>query len=146
MRSLLPTALLLAAAGSASAGDNFEVKPAGAAGAVGEQLTASVTITAKQGWHLNHEAPLSLKLAPPPGVVVAKPRLGREDLAVAGETQARFDVGLTLAEPGRKVIAAEAGFVLCRADACQPIKEKLSLTAEASPAKAAPRKRPSKQK
>jgi hypothetical protein len=87
-----------------------------------------------------------LKLNPLPGVAVDKPKLAREDLAFVSDTEARFTVGLTLAEPGQKAVAAEAGFVLCRQDACRPIKEKLTLAAEATAAKPAPAKPRGKKK
>ena len=138
-------AFLLAA--HAQAGDGtFEVVAAGAAGGVGTPVLAKVTIKAKQGWHLNHEAPLTLKLSPVPGVTFDKAKLVRKDLAFASETEARFDVGLTLSAPGKKEVEAEAGFVLCREDACRPIKEKLILAAEATAEKATPAKKPGKKR
>ncbi|MBN2574036.1 MAG: hypothetical protein JXP73_05670 [Deltaproteobacteria bacterium] len=146
MRAFPAAAFLFLAAPSAAASDAFAVQLTGASGTVGDKATASVTIVAKQGWHLNHEAPLTLKLTPPPGVTVDKTKLARADLALLGAREARFDVGVTLAEPGKKSIAAEAGFVLCRADACKPIKEKLTLTAEATAARIAPSKRSGKKK
>jgi len=115
--------------------------------AVGEKGTASVSITARGGWHLNAEAPLTLKLIPPPGVSVDKPKLGRADLALSNETSARFDVGVVASEPGKKAIGAEAAFVLCREDACRPIKEKLTLSVEAAaPGKTAPAPQPAKKR
>jgi hypothetical protein len=123
------------------ADDTYEIAKRDAAAPVGTKATASVTITSKQGWHLNHDAPLTLKLSPTPGVALDKPKLGRSDLTRSTESEARFEVALTLTEPGRKLIEAEAGFVLCRQDSCRPIREKLTLTAEASapqPAKKTP--------
>ena len=144
MRAVLTfAALLLFATRAFAADDTFEIRKTDGSAAVGAKATASVTITAKRGWHLNQEAPLSLKLAPVPGVVVDKPQLGRADLAASSETTARFDVGLTLAEPGKKVIEAEAAFVLCQKDSCRPVKEKLTLAAEAAAPPAAPAKKAS---
>jgi hypothetical protein len=138
MRIALAGLAFLLAAPVQAADGTFAVAVRGAAGEVGAKLAATVTIQAKQGWHLNHEAPLTLKLNPVPGVAVDKPKLAREDLAFASETEARFTVALILAEPGPKAVEAEAGFVLCRQDACRPIKEKLTLAAEATAAKTAP--------
>jgi hypothetical protein len=144
MRTALVFASLLCfATRTFAADDTFEIKKTDGTAAVGGKATASVTITAKRGWHLNQEAPLSLKLAPVPGVVVDKPQLGRADLAASSETAARFDVVLTLSEPGKKVIEAEAGFVLCQKDSCRPVKEKLTLAAEATAPPAAPAKKAS---
>lgn len=133
---------LVGLAGPAAAADGtFAIAKTDAKGVVGTPATASVTITAKQGWHLNQEAPFTLKLSPAPGVTVAKPKLVRGDLALSTDTEARFDVPLTVADPGKRLVDAEAGFVLCQKDACRPIKEKLTLSAEgtvaASPAAAA---------
>src|SRR5450759_917390 len=153
MRNFLALAalpLFLVRAGSSfAADDTFEINKTDASGTVGAKAKASVTITARKGWHLNHEAPLTLKLAPAPGILLDKPKLARGDLALSSETEARFDVGMTLSEPGKKVIEAEAGFGLCQQDACRPVKEKLTLATLATPAtepKAAPAKKARKKK
>jgi len=140
------TLCLLPAASSLAADDTFAISKTDASGAVGLAAKASVSITAKKGWHLNKEAPLTLKLTPAPGVVPEKPKLARADLALSSDTEARFDVGLTLSEPGKKVIEAEAGFVLCQQDSCRPVKEKLTLAAEAVAPAAAPVKKARKTK
>jgi len=140
-------ALFLVCAGSAFAGDGtYVVSKTDASATVGAKVKASVTITARNGWHINQEAPLTLKLTPAPGVALDNPKLGRADLALSTETEARFDVGVTLSEPGKKIIEAEAAFVLCQKDSCRPIKEKLTVSAEATTAPAAPVKKPAKKK
>lgn len=143
-RFALPALLgLVALAGPAWAvDDTFAIAKTDAKGVVGTPATASVTVTAKKGWHLNHEAPFTLKLAPAPGVTVPKPKLVRGDLALSTDTEARFDVPVTVAEAGKKEIAAEAGFVLCQKEACRPIKEKLTLSAEGTTAPAKKTKKP----
>jgi hypothetical protein len=146
MRIAIAALVFLAAANLRAADGTFEVTTTPATGVVGSKAQAGVTIKAKAGWHLNAEAPLTLKLSPAPGVAVDKPKLAREDLAATSETEARFAVGLTLSEPGKQAVEAEAGFVLCRDDACRPIKEKLTLAVEAKAPPAAdkaktPRKR-----
>jgi hypothetical protein len=133
MRTSPTLAALLLFASPAFAGDGtFEITKTDTVMPVGRKATASVTVTSKKGWHLNLDAPFTLKLNPPPGVAVDKHKLGRTDLATSSETSARFDVGVTMSEPGKKLIAAELGFVLCRKDSCRPIREKLNFTAEAS--------------
>ena len=123
---------LLAPALPARADDNYQVSKTDAVVTVGSKGKASVTIAAKQGWHLNAEAPLTLKLGAAPGLEVEKAKLGRSDLAMSNENQARFDVGITASEPGKKALDAEASFVLCQENACQPVKSKLSLNIDAS--------------
>ncbi len=150
MRTALALAVLLGFSSlGIAADDTYEIKQTDATAALGARTTATVTITSRKGWHLNHEAPLTLKLTPVPGVVFDKPKLGRADLARSTDDEARFDVGLTLSEPGKKLIDAEAGFVLCQEEACRPIKRKLTLAAEATapaPAKTTPPARKAKQK
>ena len=143
--TVIALTLLLAHSPSA-ADDSYEVSKTDASLTVGSKGKASVTISAKKGWHINAEAPLTLKLLPTTGVAVDKATLGRGDLALSNETTARFDVGLTAAEPGKMAVKAEAGFVLCQEDSCRPIKEKLTLAVDASSSTAATGKRPSKKK
>jgi hypothetical protein len=130
-QALLLTALL-APALPAHADDNYQVSKTDAVVTVGSKGKASVTIAAKQGWHLNAEAPLTLKLGTTPGLDLDKAKLGRPDLAMSNETQARFDVGITASEPGKKALDAEASFVLCQENACQPVKSKLTLNVDAT--------------
>lgn len=135
-------ALLLVPA-LASAAETHQVTTTGARATPGQAALASVTIQGKNGWHVNEEAPISLKLAPGPGVAVDKPKLARADLAENTKDRARFDVKLTANEPGAKTVAAEANFVMCQATACQPVKETLTLALEvADAAKAEPTTKP----
>jgi hypothetical protein len=137
---------LLFAHSSSAADDSYAVSKTDASLTVGGKGKASVTISAKKGWHINAEAPLTLKLLPTTGVTVDKAKLGRGDLALSNETTARFEVGLMAAEPGKMAIEAEAGFVLCQQDSCRPIKEKLTLAVDASSPAAATSTRPTKKK
>ena len=143
---LAPLALPLFLAGSARADDSYEVSKTDASLIAGGKGKASVTLSAKKGWHLNAEAPLTLKLLPPAGVEVDKAKLSRSDLALSNATSARFDVGMTAAEPGKKMVEAEAGFVLCQEDSCRPIKEKVTLVVDVTSPKAATTKRQAKTK
>lgn len=146
-KSAFAFALTLTLAGAAHAGDgSYEVSKTEASLTAGTKGKASVTISAKNGWHLNAEAPLTLKLLPAAGVEVDKAKLGRGDLAASNDTSARFDVGMTAAEPGKKTVEAEAGFVLCQEDSCKPVKEKITLAVDVTTPPAAPAKRPSKKK
>jgi hypothetical protein len=148
-KAALSTAFVLTLSLSGSvraADDSYEVSKIDASLTAGGKGKASVTISAKKGWHLNAEAPLTLKLLPPTGVEVDKVKLGRGDLALSNPTSARFDVGMTAAEPGKKVVEAEAGFVLCQEDSCRPIKEKVTLAVDVLLPPAATTKRPAKKK
>jgi hypothetical protein len=125
--------MVLTGATARAADDAYEVKPSPVKATQGEKASASVAIATKKGWHLNAEAPLTLKLTPGPGITVEKPRLARADLAASTDSSARFDVALVASQAGHGEVQAEAGFVICQETICRPIKEKLVIGVEASP-------------
>ena len=135
--------LVLAGANAWAADDAYEVKPSNVKATLGEKVTASVAIATKKGWHLNAEAPLTLKLTPGPGITVEKSRLVRADLADSTDSTARFNVALVAAQAGHSEVQAEAGFVICQETLCRPIKEKVAIGVDARPA-LAPTKTPAK--
>jgi hypothetical protein len=120
-------------AGSALAADTYEVSKTDATAVVGEKAHATFTIQGKNGWHVNEEAPITVKLLPSDGVTVDKPKLTRADLPEASKERAKVDVAFTASAPGAHTIGAEASFVMCQASACQPVKEKVTLALSASP-------------
>ena len=126
------------AAGISTAGDAlYEIKKTEPKVAVGGTATASLTITAKAGWHVNAEAPITVALTAPAGVTLPKPKLTRADLAQSSKDAARFDIPVSATEAGKKTINAEARFVLCQEQACKPVKETLALAVDVAPAVAA---------
>jgi hypothetical protein len=142
--ALLALVLGLAPATPARADDTYEIRKTDVETTVGNQAKAQVTITAKKGWHLNAEAPLTLKLSAAEGVKLDKAKLARADLAQSSENTARFDVGLTATRPGTESVDAEAGFVLCQESACRPVKEKVSIAVTAQQPKPEPKAAPTK--
>ena len=124
-------------AAGVSAGDSlYEIKKTEPKIAVGATGTASLTITAKGGWHVNAEAPITVALTAPAGVTVQKAKLTRADLAQSTQESARFDIPVSATEAGKKTINAEARFVLCQEQACKPVKETLALAVDITPAPA----------
>jgi hypothetical protein len=119
---------------TALAGELHEVSVAPTKAAVGAKGKASVTLAGKNGWHLNEQAPISVKLTPGAGVTLDKPKLVRKDAAEANADKARFDVAFTAAEPGAKTIDADCSFVICQEAACKQIKEKVTLALDVTPA------------
>ena len=109
------------------AGELHDVTPAPGKTKAGTPGKASVTLTTKNGWKLNAEAPMSLKLAPAPGVTVDKAKFTRKDLALSTTDKARFDIGFQADAPGTKSIEAEANFVICQESACKPVKETVTV-------------------
>ena len=120
----------------------YEIKKTEPKVAVGATATASLTITAKAGWHVNAEAPITVALTAPAGVTVQKAKLTRADLAQSTQEAARFDIPVSATEAGKKTINAEARFVLCQEQACKPVKETLALAVDITPAAAVARTRP----
>ena len=97
--------------------------------AAGGHASASLTIAAKNGWHVNAEAPITVSLK----------KMTRADLAESTKDAARFDIPLSCAADataGPKTINAEAKFVMCQESACKPVKETLALDIEVTPANA----------
>jgi hypothetical protein len=143
MSMLAGALLVLVATAQARADESYELKTGPVKAAVGAKTTASLTIAAKTGWHVNEEAPMSLTLVPDSGITVEKPKLGKGDLAQKTKDQARFDVAFTASEPGQKTIKGEAKFVMCQGVAvCKPIKETVSLAVDvAAPVKVASKKK-----
>jgi hypothetical protein len=142
-KSMLLGGLLAATLGMATqarADETYELKKGDVKATVGAKATTSLTIAAKTGWHVNEEAPLSLKLQPDPGITIDKPKLSRADLAQNTKDLARFDVAFTATEPGKKLINGEATFVMCQASTCKPCKEKVAFAVEAVAAAPAKKK------
>jgi hypothetical protein len=130
--SILVACAGLAALPARASAEVYEVRATEAKAVVGAKTTATVHFATRQGWHLNKEAPFTLKLTPDAGLAVDKPKLTRADLARSTDEEAQFDVVLTAAEAGDKVVQAEAGFVICRETECRPIKEKLVIKVAAA--------------
>ena len=122
----------------------YEIAKTDAKVAVGATTTASLTIKAKGGWHVNGEAPITVALTAPAGVTLKKEKLSRGDLAASSAESARFDIPVSATEAGKKMINAEAHFVMCQAQACKPVQETVALavevTAAGAPAKTAKKK------
>jgi DsbC/DsbD-like thiol-disulfide interchange protein len=124
----------------------YEIKKTEPKVAAGGKATTTVTIATKNGWHMNGEAPITLSLTPPAGITLPKAKLSRGDLAASTQESARFDVPFEAAEPGAKVINAEARFVICQESACKPVKETLTLSIDVAAAAPAPKAKAGKAK
>jgi hypothetical protein len=139
-RFLLALSIMTASATAARAADAlYEITQTTPKVAVGATATASLTIKAKSGWHVNGEAPINLALTPPAGLSVKKAKLTRADLAATTVDSARFDIPVSATEVGKQNIAAEARFVICQEQACKPVKETLTLAVDVTPAASGPK-------
>src|SRR5882757_1050690 len=93
-------------------GSTYELKKTEPKVAVGAKSSASLTIAARNGWHVNGEAPISISLVAPAGLTLTKTKLARADLAESTQESARFDIAFEALDPGTKVVTAEARFVM----------------------------------
>lgn len=141
LRPLLVAAFVLGFASAAAAqGVTYELKKTEPKVAVGTKASASLTIAAKNGWHVNGEAPISVSLVAPDGLTLTKTKLVRADLAESSLEAARFEIPFEAASVGTKIVTGEARFVMCQESACKPVKETLSFSIEVTPtAPAAPK-------
>src|SRR5581483_5982461 len=99
MKRLLPALLLAVAAPALAAEDaTYEIAKTDAKVAVGATATASLTIKAKGGWHVNGEAPITVALTAPAGVTLKKEKLSRGDLSASSAESARFDIPVSASE------------------------------------------------
>jgi hypothetical protein len=141
MSSLSTLALTLALAwpGRAAAEPPpYEIQKTPGKAAPGGTGTASLTVVARNGWHVNEQAPISVSLKGDPGIELPKAKMSRGDLAESTKEKARFDIPFSATTEGKKNITAEAKFVMCMAEACKPVKETVALevdVAAAAPAK-----------
>ena len=94
---------------------------------LGGKATASLTITAKGGWHVNPDAPITVSLTSPGGLTTSKAKLTRNDLTKNTKETAQFDIQVEASEAGKKVLNAETKFVLCQESACKPVKETVTF-------------------
>jgi hypothetical protein len=135
---LFAGALLVAAPMALADGTHYELQKTEPKVAVGAKSSATLTIAAKNGWHLNAEAPFSVSLVAPAGLTLSKTKLGRADLAKSTNEAAQFDIAFEAIDVGTKVVTGEARFVLCQESACKPVKETVSINIEVTPPTAAP--------
>ena len=135
---LLLVSMLLAAAAARAEGPTHEIRKTGSTVPAGGQGNTSLTIAARNGWHVNAEAPITVSLSTTDaGLTVAKPKLSRADLVESTKDAARFEIAFATAAnapAGKKTINAEAKFVMCQESACKPVKETLALNVEVTPA------------
>src|SRR4029079_18433253 len=114
----------------------YEIKKTEPKVSVGATATASLTITARAGWHVNAQAPITVALTAPAGVTVQKAKLTRADLAQSSQESARFDIPVSATETAKNTKNAEGRFVLCQEQGCKPVKETLALAVDITPAPA----------
>ena len=92
----------------------------------GVATTATVTVTAPAGFHINSEYPVALHLDATPGVALAKQELTRAD-AQLDEHQLRMPIALT-PDGGSHAIRGRIAYAYCRQDECVPRNTDVTIT------------------
>jgi hypothetical protein len=94
----------------------------------GQRAVAKIKVTPGSGYHMNKEYPTSLVINDvPTGVTVDKMKFTAKDAAKWEEQGGEFDVGVTSAETGKKVVKGELKFAVCSANTCDPKKSAVSF-------------------
>jgi hypothetical protein len=122
VKALLLVAALVAPA-SAQRTPGWELKvPERIEVAVGEAATLPIAIAIDRGLTVSKDAPVIVTLAPDPGVVIKKRRLGRAD-AVDPEADApRFAIPVRGDTAGEHVVRLHVKLWLCGGKVCKPLE------------------------
>lgn len=94
----------------------------------GETGTLSVHIKPAEGFKVNEQGPLTLKLQAKDRVQLEKDKLGRGD-AQGKETSPEFSCGFDAKQKGREAITVDAMFVICdmAGTICELKKERVQV-------------------
>ena len=95
--------------------------PAGQLGRFG------ITLTGRDGWHVNQDYPTAITLRAPSAVTFPKDRLEKTDAAEFTEPRARFDVPFTPGAAGEHRCTAEVDFAICTDETCIPVQRTLAV-------------------
>lgn len=92
--------------------------------AAGELGRFALVIEGKEGWHLNHDFPVSVELSGEASF--PKASLAKTDAAEFVDERARFEVPFT-AEAGEHEVRAVVAFAMCNPTSCVPKSEIVTL-------------------
>lgn len=122
MQILAFTGLLVLLAGAADAdpAKGYTIETGGSTTSLrtGETGKLSFEIRARSGWHVDPRTPLKIDVSAPPGLELAKTRLGAKDAVDPHAESPRFEAPFTAARPGTYEAKAKLDFFVCSADAC----------------------------
>jgi hypothetical protein len=118
-------------------GEGWELKvPERVELVVGAGGTLPIAIAVDRGLSVSKDAGLILDLAPAPGIVIKRHRLGRGDAVDPDADDPRFAVPLRADAAGDYVVKLHVQFWLCGKRACRPIEARrtIAVAVGASPA------------
>ena len=120
-------ALLLATAGTALAGDQYDIAVQKPSAQVNVRAVAKVSVLPKGGFHVNTEYPVKLTLTAPSGVTLEKQKQVKEDAKRFEKAGLDFEVGFTAAASGKQSFTGELRFAVCTDTECKPTTEKIAF-------------------
>ena len=94
---------------------------------VDSDSTFAIALTARAGWHVNEDYPISVKLTSPVAVEIPRDEFTKDDAAEFGEESARFQVPFRAVEPGEHRVEAKVDFAVCTPETCVPEERTLSF-------------------
>jgi hypothetical protein len=139
MRSWV-VALILAYAATAHAdADGWELKvPERLALVAGASGTLPLTIAIERGLTVSKDAGVILDLAPGPGIVIKRHRLGRGDAVDPDADDPRFAVPVRAEGAGDYTLKLHVQFWLCGKRACRPVEARRTIAVAVAPPSASP--------
>jgi hypothetical protein len=133
-RLLLVLAVLAAAHVARADGDGWELKvPERVELVAGASGTLPVAIAIDRGLTISKDAGLTLDLAPTPGVVIKRRRLGRGDAVDPDADDPRFSVPVHADTVGDHVVKLHLQFWLCGKRVCRPIEARRTIAVAVAP-------------
>ena len=95
---------------------------------VGERGSFVLAIVPGKDRKVHKQAPLSVTLRAPAGIVLDKAKLGRADVAADDGKRVELKVGFAAKSAGEQAIEADLTFFICTDKWCQRMTEQVTVT------------------
>lgn len=127
-KSLFAAALFaFAVAGTAYADSKFAVSVSAPSAKVSAKATAVVKVVPQGDFHMNPDYPARLTLTAPDGVTLDKEKITAKEAKRLDKDGLEMSVAFTAASAGKKSIAGELKFAVCKESECSPQTVKVSI-------------------
>jgi len=109
----------------------IEVAPQGTA-TTNQEAEVDVRLVPRNGYHVNHDYPIRLRVTAPTGVTLPRAEYDRAAASEFGDPRAVFPVKYTATSAGAKEFQADFNFSVCNPQTCMLERQHLtwSVTAE----------------
>lgn len=127
---LLSSALAFAEDGVKGRGTDYNIDTSASSTAikVGERGKLVIAILPINGREIHKQAPLSIALRAPAGVVLDKAKLGRGDVTKDSKERLELSVNFSAKSAGDQNVEATASFFICTEKWCQRATENITVT------------------